>query len=42
MDDLHLTLEELKALLRRRFARAGVEPPVLDAIDEIALLINPE
>ena len=41
MDDtLHLTHEELKDLLRRRFARAGLEPPILDAIDEIALLIR--
>jgi hypothetical protein len=43
MDDtlhLHLTHEELKDLLRRRFARAGLEPPIFDAIDEIALLIR--
>jgi hypothetical protein len=37
---LHLTHEELKDLLRRRFARAGVEPPIFDAIEEIALLIR--
>jgi hypothetical protein len=43
MDDtlhLHLTHEELKDLLRRRFSRAGLEPPILEAIDEIALLIR--
>lgn len=43
MDDtlhLHLTHEELKDVLRRRFARAGVDPPILEAIDEIALLIR--
>ena len=37
---LHLPHEELKDLLRRRFARAGLEPPILDAIDEIALLVR--
>lgn len=43
MDDtvhLHLTHEELKDLLRRRFARSGLEPPILDAIEEIALMIR--
>lgn len=43
MDDtlhLHLTHEELKDLLRRRFARAGLQPPAFNAIDEIALLIR--
>lgn len=43
MDDtlhLHLTHEELKDLLRRRFARAALEPPIFEAIDEIALLIR--
>jgi hypothetical protein len=34
------THEELKDLLRRRFARAGLEPPILAAIEEIALLIR--
>jgi hypothetical protein len=37
---LHLTHQELKELLRRRFARAGVEPPIFAAIDEIARLIR--
>lgn len=37
---LHLTHEELKDLLRRRFARAGLQPPTFDAIDEITLLIR--
>src|SRR5215210_1052123 len=37
---LHLTHQELKDLLRRRFSRAGLEPPILEAIEEIALLIH--
>jgi hypothetical protein len=38
---LHLTHEELKDLLRRRFTRAGLDPQLLqNAIAEIALLIR--
>lgn len=41
-DILHLCLtdEELKELLRRGFAFAGLEPGMSDSLDEFALLVR--
>jgi hypothetical protein len=36
----HLTDQELKDFLRRRFTRAGFGQPLLDALDEVVLLIR--